>query len=394
MASSTVSAKVLSVDVLSICTDNGYLSPYNYDLVDTMNIQSLLSERRKAARYIKEGTRYDYDKVLFIDQIVAINKITGKSLKEQPSIEFICNDAFSYEEASAYLALITSSLEEKYSIQKQALEKKIRIRDTQDFLVTAMNSCKKNGMYDGHASLSKISKSDILFQTNIGATKLTEDTILIYSGYEDNEEKHYEVCKYIASIINKEKYVLSPQEVLNQREIAAKALADKKAQKDAQILADKKAEAIAKAEALQIAAEVEREKERVTSIKNEINMLSEELRSIENKINRITPRASFVLVKSKMDNGAVQAIVNSELVAIIDPNGVITKPGQINLHLVKMKSLYTRKESGFDIPVTTYGINVDPERALREYKTSPEGIVNLKRAEEIKSNILVLRSEL
>ena len=115
---------------------------------------------------------------------------------------------------------------------------------------------------------------------------------------------------------------------------------------------------------------------------------------LENKVHNLSPRTTSVLVKSKMDNGAIQAVVNGTLAAIVDIDGVITQPGYANVHLVKLESLYTRKEAGFDIPVTTYGINADPERALREYKASNEGKVNAKRAEEIKEKLQELKSQL
>ena len=99
-----------------------------------------------------------------------------------------------------------------------------------------------------------------------------------YQGYEGNNAKHYEACKYVASVINKKKYVLSPEEVQKRRDIAAKKRADEKAKKEVEAIAKAEAEAEQKARAEIQRKAAEAERIRVAPINAEIKMLSKELR--------------------------------------------------------------------------------------------------------------------
>lgn len=119
----TATAKVLSDDVLSICKADGYSSPYDHERIDTMSISKLKSEKSKVARLINQGTRYDYEKVLFVDKVVALHKHSGKRVKKQPSMDFICDEAFAYAGAVEYRTLVSTTLDKKVEAQAKAKAK-------------------------------------------------------------------------------------------------------------------------------------------------------------------------------------------------------------------------------------------------------------------------------
>lgn len=172
------------------------------------------------------------------------------------------------------------------------------------------------------------------------------------------------------------------------------AEAKRKATEEAKSKALAKAEVTRKAEIEAKRRADEAEKARVAPINAEIADLNKELKKIENKLHQLAVYPTPVVVQSKLKNGPIQAVVNGEIVAIVDSTGVIKHPGYIDLYLVKVESLFTRMEAGFEIPVTTYVINTDPQKELRKYKESIEGQSNMNRAEEIKMKLSQLKQQL